>query len=200
MATTDDARIGDFTRPVVDPPKTGTSPTKDALDRAEQNLEESVQKDEATLKPMVSYEERLKEIGVTKHKAAEIIDAVLLKGFYAEDVQVTKSIKARFRTRNARDTRRAQEQIEAQRLTYDVHYSEMLARLLLASSLERFAEDQLVHMPRGTKSEDIEKAFFNRMSYVEALSDPAMRLLITKLAKFDRMIGVVLEEGSIENF
>jgi len=200
MATTDDARIGDFTRPVVDPPKTGASPTKDALDRAEQNLEDSVQKDEATLKPMISYEERLKEIGVTKAKAAEIIDAVLLKGFYAEDVQITKSIKARFRTRNARDTRRAQEQIEAQRLTYDVHYSEMLARLLLASSLERFGDDKLTHVMKGTKNDDVEKAFFNRMSYVESLSDPAMRLLITKLAKFDRMIGIVLEEGAIENF
>jgi hypothetical protein len=200
MPTTDDARIGDFSRPVVDPPKAGTSPTKDALDHAEQKLEEAVQQDEATLKPMVSYEERLKEIGVTKVKAAEIIDAVLLKGYYAEDVAITKSIKARFRTRNSRDTKRAQEQIEAQRLTYEVHYSELLARLLLAASLERFADDVFTHLPRGSKHDAIEKAFFDRLSYVENLSDPAMRLLITKLTKFDRMISTVLEEGAIENF
>ena len=200
MPTTDDARIGDFSRPVVEMAPQGVSPTKDALEQAERKLEVATLQDEATLKPMVSYEERLKEVGVSKSKASEIIDAVLLKGYYAEDVQITKSIKARFRTRNARDTKRAQEQIEAQRLTYDVHYSEILARLLLSASIERFADDVFTHMPRGAKHDAIEKAFFDLMSYVESLSDPAMRLLITKLSKFDRMISVVLEEGSIENF
>lgn len=200
MATTDDVRIGDFTRPVVNAPTSGASPTKEALDQAEQKLETAARKDEATLKPIASYEERLKEVDVSKSKASEIIDAVLLKGYYAEDVQITKSIKARFRTRNARDTKRAQEQIEAQRLTYDIHYSEVLARLLLASSLERFADDAFVHHPRGAKYDLIEQAFSERQAYVDSLSDPAMRLLITKLSKFDRMISVVLEEGSIENF
>jgi len=197
MATSDDLRIGDFSRPVVSAP---SSPTKEALEQAEHQLDVSSKRDEATLKPMASYEERLREVGVTREKAAEIIDAVLLKGFYAEDIALTKNIKARFRTRNARDTKRAQEQIETQRLTYDMHYSEALARLLLASSLERFADDALKHHPRNAKFEDLEKAFFDRVSYVDSLSDPALRLLLTKLSKFDRMISTVLEEGSIENF
>jgi hypothetical protein len=203
MATTDDVRIGDFTRPVVNAPNpasTGSSPSKDALDQAEQKLETAARRDDAVLKPIASYEDRLREVDVSKEKASEIIDAVLLKGYYAEDVVITKTITARFRTRNARDTKRAQEQIEAQRLTYDIHYSEVLARLLLASSLERFASDAFTHHPRGAKYDAIEKAFSDRLTYVESLSDPAMRLLITKLSKFDRMISVVLEEGSIENF
>lgn len=200
MATTDDVRIGDFTRPPVGAPPSGASPTKDALDQAEAKLAAAAARDEAALKPMASYEEQLKKVDVTNAQAAIIIDAVLLKGYYAEDVTITKTIKARFRTRNARDTKRAQEQIEAQRLTYDIHYSEVLARLLLAASLEQFAGDTFVHPPRSAKQDVIEKAFFERLAYVDSLSDPAMRLLITKLSKFDQMIGTVLAEGSIENF
>lgn len=200
MATSDDLRIGDFSRPVVDAPKPGTSPTKERLDALEGQLEGEANKAEASLKPMASYEERLREVGVTRAKAAEVIDAVLLKGSYSEDIPLTKSIMARFRTRNARDTKRAQEQIEAMRLSYDVHYNEAMARLLLAASLERFGDDTFKHPMRTAPQGDIEKSFFDRLTYVDGLSDPAMRLLLTKLSKFDRMVSVVLEEGSIENF
>jgi hypothetical protein len=202
MPSTDDARIGDFSRPVVTPAPAPTvsGPTKDALDRAERGLDLEARKDEAALKPMTSYEDRLKEVGVSREKASTIIDAVLLKGYYAEDVMLTRTIKARFRTRNARDTKRAQEQIETQRLSYDRHYNELLARLLLASSLERFGDDSFTQPPRGAKIDDIEKAFFDRLAYVDSMSDPALRLMMNKLSTFDRMIATVLEEGSIENF
>ena len=197
MSTSKDVRIGDFSRPVVDAPP--ASPTKDALVGAEEALGTDARREEAALKPMLSYEERLKEVGVDRDKAAQIIDAVLLKGFYAEDVPITKRIKARFRTRSSRDTKRAQEVIEAQRLTYDVHYNELLSRLLLSASLESFGEDKLPH-PRKVPTDDLEKAFQERVNYIDNMADPALRILMQRLAKFDRMISIVLEEGSIENF
>lgn len=200
-ADTNDIRIGDFSRPVVEAKKPDArSPTKEALENVEQKLDEDARKDEASLKPMQSYEETLREIGVTRDKAADIVDAVLLKGFYAEDVQVTKTIFARLRTRNARDTKRAQEMIEAQRLTYEIHYNELLSRYLLAASLESFGQDRLKHAPKGAKPDDAEAAYRSRLAYVEELSDPALRLLFVKLSKFDNMIATVLKEGAIENF
>jgi hypothetical protein len=197
MSTSKDARIGDFSRPVVDAPP--ASPTKEAFVSAEESLGADARREEAALKPMQSYEERLKEIGVSREKAAQIIDAVLLKGFYAEDVQITKRVKARFRTRSSRDTKRAQEVIEAQRLTYDTHYNELLSRLLLSASLESFGEDKLPH-PRKVSSDELEKAFQERVSYIDNMADPALRILMQRLVKFDRMISAILEEGSIENF
>ena len=201
MSTSKDVRIGDFSRPVVDAPAGAppASPTRDTLVSAEESLGDDARREEAALKPMLSYEDRLKEVDVTREKAAEIIDAVLLKGFYAEDVKITKRIKARFRTRSSRDTKRAQEIIEAQRLTYDVHYNELLSRILLSASLEMFGEDKLPH-PRKVSSDDLEKAFQERIAYIDSMADPALRILMQRLAKFDRMISVVLEEGSIENF
>ena len=201
MATSDDLRIGDFSRPVVEASKPGASPEKERLDALEGQLETATRKDEATLKPMASFADKLKEVGIDKAKAAEIIDAVLLKGFYAEDVKITTKIKARLRTRSARDTKRATEMLEAQRLTLDTHYNESLTRILLAASLEQFGDDKLPH-PQGRKVsyEETEKAFQERIAYVDGMSDPAMRVMFIKLAKFDRMISTALEEGSIENF
>lgn len=205
MANTDDARIGDFSRPPVDPPKKPAaappSPTKEALEAAETRLDEDTAKDEAALKPMASFEERLKDAGLTREKAAEIIDAVLLKGFYAEDIKITSTVKMRLRTRNARDTKRAQEILEAQRFTIDAHYSESWGRLLLAASLEGFANDKFVHPnPRKDNYETIEKAYQERIAYVDALPDPALRVMLQRLYKFDNRISIALEEGSIENF
>ena len=200
MPTPDDLRIGDFSRPTVDPPKTA-SPTKERLETLENQLDAEASKDEAALKPMASYEEKLKEAGLTKDKAAEIIDAVLLKGFYAEDIKVTSKVKVRLRTRNARDTKRAQEMLEAQRFTIDAHYTETWSRLLLAASLEQFGDDKFTHpSPRKEAFEVIEMAYQDRVAYVESLPDPALRVLFGKLWKFDNRVSVALEEGSIENF
>lgn len=189
--------IGDFSRPLVEQP---ASPTEAALRKAEDQLDEASQRDEAALKPMTSYEDKLKEVGLTKNKASDIIDAVLIKGFYSEDIRITSKVKARFRTRNSRDTRRAQEILESQRISYDTHYNEVLSRLLLASSLEQFGNDKLSHPERKSSQEDIEKQFQERVAYVDSMPDPALRILMTQLAKFDRMVSTALSEGCVENF
>jgi hypothetical protein len=46
----------------------------------------------------------------------------------------------------------------------------------------------------------MEKAFQERVAYVDNMADPTLRILMQRLVKFDRMISAVLEEGSIENF
>lgn len=192
----DDVRIGDFSKPVAP----AASPTKDALEAAEKRFDADTKKDEAALKPMASYEERIREVGVSREKASEIIDAVLLKGYYSEEISITSTIKARFRTRGARDTRRAQEMIERERVSFNQHYDELFSRYLLAASLEAFGGETLTHPPRGAKADTVEKMYADRLNFVENLSEPALRMLFLKLAKFDRMIATVLEEGSIENF
>jgi hypothetical protein len=197
----DPITIGDFSKPVVERPAVPASPTETALRSAEARLDAEVKKDEEALQPLQTYADRLKEAGVDLAKAAKIVDEVLLKGFYAEDMPVTKTISVRLRTRSARDTKRIQELLEAERPTFDHHYRESMTRLLLAASLERFGNDKLGHPDKKTNAEDIEKMFQERISYVDnQVSDPALRILFQKLWKFDRMITIALEEGAIENF
>lgn len=200
MPTNDDVRIGDFSRPIVPAPDKAVT-TKESLEAAAAAIKVDVDKDEEALKPITSYEEKLKQVGLTRAKAAAIVDAILLNGHYAEEIKVTSTIAVKLRTRNARDIKRIQEILEAQRFTLDAHYSETWGRLLLAASLEAFAKDKFTHPnPRTTPVEDIEKAFMDRVNYVDGLPDPALRLLLQKLYKFDNRITAALEEGVIENF
>ena len=113
MAEFDEVRIGDFSKPVGEMLSGGvsSSPVKEKLDAAEKQLDDKATVAEATLRPMQTYEDRLREVGVTREEAARIIDAVLLRGFYSEEIPITKSISLRLRTRTARDTKRIQEEL-----------------------------------------------------------------------------------------
>lgn len=200
--------IGDFSKPVVPPPASAprvaaeppAGPTKEMLDAAEKELKEEAKAVEAELRPMATYEEQLKTIGVTKEEAAKIVDSVIMKGYWSEEIPLTKSIRIRLRTRNKRDIQRAQDHLENVRPMYDAHYQEQLWEQLAAASLEQFANDKFEHPTRATKAEDVEKMFEVRYMYIKSMAEPAYRLLQYKLAKFDEKIRIVLQEGAIENF
>lgn len=193
----DDVRIGDFSRPLAAP---GSGPAKEALEKEERRLDQEVAVVESELKPLSSYEERLKEVGVTREQAAAIVNAIMTRGFWSDEIKITKSLRVRFRTRSKRDTTRAQNYVEAQRPAYDAHYADLMTHQLLAASLEQLGEDKFEHPSRKATADEVEKAFTDRFVYVETLGDPAYRLLAAKLAAFDRKVSVVLEEGTVENF
>jgi hypothetical protein len=202
----DDLRIGDFSRPVTPAPRPpDQAPARTAAvpaDAAEAALGAEAGALEAELGPMRSYEEQLREIGVSREEAARIIDAIMNRGFWSEEVSVTRSIRARFRTRNSRDRSRAIEYIENARPAYEAHVQEMMNKQLLAASLESFAGDKFAHADaRTAKAEDIEAAFEARFRFVNGvISDPALNLLMRHFHKFDLKIRTVMQEGAVENF
>lgn len=203
MPSAEEIKIGDFSKPLVEmkpAAQPGESPSKARLETAENSLEAEAQSAEAALKPIKSYEERLKEAGVTKEQAADIIDAVIMKGYWSEPVKVTSRISVTLRTRSARDVRRIQDYLEVQRPVYDNHYSEILGRMMLAASLEKLGKDSFSFPGKDAKDNEYETAFQQRATYIENLADPVLRLLLLKLWAFDEKIRTVLAEGTVENF
>jgi hypothetical protein len=71
--------------------------------------------------------------------------------------------------------------------------------LLLAASLSSSATAAAPPPLRKT-SEAESRRRRERVAYVDALPDPALRVLFRKLFEFDQRITVALAEGSIENF
>lgn len=199
MPGIDDAAIGDFSRSVVPKPAQG-SPEKDRLDQTEARLGQEATSIEKATKPLESYEEQLKEVGVSREEAAQIIDAILMQGYYAEDIHLTKRIVVRLRTRLYRDTRRTQDYIERAMPKYDNHYNEIVNRYALAASIEQLGPTKLEHPKTNASADEIEKSFENRLTFVESLIEPTLRLLFNKLYRFDLKLRVVLEEGALENF
>ena len=203
MPSAEEIKIGDFSKPLVEMKpgaQPGESPSKARLESAEHNLEAEAQSAEAALKPIKSYEDRLKEANITKEQAAEIIDAVIMKGFWSEPIKITSRISVVLRTRSARDVRRIQDYLEVQRPVYDTHYNEILSRMTLAASLERLGKDGFTFPGKEAKDADYENAFQQRAAYIENLADPVLRLLFLKLWAFDEKIRAVLAEGTVENF
>ena len=203
MFSAEEIKIGDFSKPLVEMKpgaQPGESPSKARLESAESSLEAEAQNAEAALKPIKSYEDRLKEAGVTKDQAADIIDSVIMKGYWSESIKVTNRISVTLRTRSARDVRRIQNYLEVQRQVYDVHYNEILSRMTLAASLEALGKDLFSFPGKDAKDVDYENAFQQRATYIENLADPVLRLLFLKLWTFDEKIRAVLAEGTVENF
>lgn len=198
----EETRIGDFSQPLVPKPAAPvvTGETKGRMEAAEQSLESEANEAEAALKPLKSFEEKLKDAGVTKEQAADIIDAVLMKGHWTDTIKVTSRISVKLRTRSARDIRRIQDYLEVHRPVYDTHYTEIQGRMMLAASLEQLGSDKLPFPGKEVKAEEYEKAFQERVNYIENLADPILRLLFLKLWTFDEKIRTVLSEGTIENF
>lgn len=198
----DDLKIGDFTKPVVPPTKPTTPPpTKIPVSPDEAALGAEAAAVEAELVPMRTYEDLLKDAGITREEAARIVDAIMERGYWAESVKITKTITARFRTRSSRDRTRAMDRVETARPAFDAHYYDLMNKLLLAASLESFGSMKFNHPLYDAKLEEVETAFDTRFRYLDAvIADPAYQLLLRAFLRFEEKIRVVTQEGVIENF
>ncbi len=205
----DEPHIGDFARPLVkrpepaqsqQPQSSASAPQQDKLAAAEARLAAEANKVEESLKPLATYEEQLKAVGVTKEKAAEIVDAVLMQGFYSEPFSLTSRIKGRLRSREYRDTLRTQRQLEIEVPKHQTTYNEINYRYQLAASLEQYASTSFKFPDRNTSTEEAEKMFETRLRFIEGLPEATTQLLFSKLEKFNRKVFIVCQEGAIENF
>src|SRR4051812_25369338 len=184
----EETQIGDFSRPIARRPEPQSA---DRLDAAEAKLAAEAKRVEETLKPMTSYEDQLKSVGVTKEQAAEIVDAVLMKGFWSEPFQITSKLKGRFRSREYRDTLRLQRQLEIESPKMQIVYNEIRFPSLLAASLEQSGQNRFVFPNKNTTADEAEKLFENRLSFIHNLPEATVTILFTKLSKFDNKIFVV---------
>lgn len=204
----DDLKIGDFTQPVVPTkpapklaPGQAAPQAKIPVGPDEVALGAEAAAVEAELVPMRTYEDQLKDAGVTREEAARIVDAIMERGFWAEDVKITKSVSARLRTRGSRDRTRAMDRVETARPAYDAHYYDLMNKLLLAASLESFGKVKFEHPARDAKPEDVEATFEIRFRYLDTvIADPAYQLLMRAFLKFEDKIRIVTQEGVVENF
>lgn len=197
----DDAKIGNFERPVAaNLPKPKPSPVEQRFEGAESQLQKEETKAEEALKPRESYEQRLNAAGLTMDDAALIVDAILEKGFWEEDVRITTKKKATFRSRQAFDAERVNTVLEVLKPAFNTTMQEITYKYLLASSISRY-DNMIFDFPTAkTNKDEREKLFEKRLNWVDGLPDPLLRLLYQKLSKFDMKIAAVTDEGAIENF
>lgn len=198
----DETKIGDFRRPVAEnlPKPTKASPGEARLEGTESALQKEEAKAEEALKPRVSYETRLKEVGVTMDEAALIVDSILEQGFWEEEIRITSKKKAVFRSRQAHDAERINTVLETLRPSFIDTQREITYKFLLAASISKYDTTVFDFSTTKTTRDAREKLFTTRLDWVENLPDPLLRMLYNKLALFDAKISAVTAEGAIENF
>lgn len=139
--------------------------------------------------PEITYAERVKKHDLTLEDALTIISEVFDNGFYEKTYQVTPKHSVTFRTRTTSDQDRVLRRIESDAPQYPASISQLLAKYNIAASIVKF------------KGEDLSKRDFeDKYKMVANLPEVVLRLLSTKLIKFDQMMLAVLDEGAVENF
>lgn len=171
--------------PVAPPPPE----PKEAVD-ADKLAEEAVQA--APLDPHDAYLKELERLKVSKEEAAKIVDAMLFKGFYEEDVPLTKKVKIKLRTRGQDAVDRLNQAIDRIDPKYNGTLYSLIAEYNLSASLVAYGPHAF--------DPSTEEGFERTRKYVKSLPTPVFQLLATKLSKFDEKTMVVMTEGAVESF
>ena len=194
--------IGDFERPIVPPkaPPKAEGPVPAALDADERALANAADDVKKELKPLERYEKALKDLKLTRDEAATIVDTILMQGYWTKEMKLTPKRKIVFRSRLYKDTQRFHDFCEVTQPRNPSYYNEILYKYSLAASLEQYDTVKFDHPGRDADEKMIAEAFRKRLSFVENLGDPALRLCYAKLSEFDEIVSTVMQEGAVENF
>ena len=185
--------------------------TKDALDEAnipppterEQEAEKRIslyQEIQDQLKPITDYKAYLKELDISEEDAAQIVDDLLMKGYYEERFPLSKKIAVTLRTREQRDTIRLQTALQVQRPLYNDTMDEIITRYNMAASLVSFGRETFAFSKVTDENKVASDLFDKRLDYVERLAAPVFSRLSILLATFDRKVAAVMRNGVAENF
>jgi hypothetical protein len=139
--------------------------------------------------PELTYKDRIRKHDITLEKAEEVVDSMIVDGYYEETYALTKKYNVTFRTRTLEDQNRIMERIEVLKPNYPSTLSNIVAQYNVAASLVQFKEIDFLKLE-----------FKEKLDWVRKCPDTVVRALALKLNKFDAMIADVMSEGAIENF
>lgn len=185
------SRIGED----IDSPAEATIPAADAEIKPEDVPTPTIAKT-----PHEEWLEEIEEIKLSKAEAARIVDSILSKGHYEESYKVNKTMFS-LRTRSTADADRAMEILHEQKPSSTAHYSHLVSRINLASSLVKFGANSFPHTAPASNNRDaLDKEWRERYRFITSLPAPIFYLLSQVLQKFDQKVALAGDARSIENF
>ena len=176
------------------------SPPQDSTSAEPEVKPEEVATPALAKTPHEEWLEEIEELKLTKSEAARIVDAILSKGHYEESYKVNKTMFS-LRTRSTADADRAMEILHEQKPSSTAHYSHLVSRINLASSLVKFGPSSFPHTAPASNNRDVlDKEWRERYRFITSLPAPIFYLLSQVLQKFDQKVALAGDARSIENF
>lgn len=173
------------------------TPNKELVGAVEARLQEDLDEGAGIVKKALTYEDRLKEAGISQDEANGIRDALLIDGYYSEGYALSPRVTVRFRSRSYQDYVRYHQEIERRRPQYVSERDEIMVRYFLASSLESLGGTNFEFPSEPDKAE---AAFNLRMQRILSMPAAVVELLNRKIYQFDEKLRIVLSEGAVEDF
>jgi hypothetical protein len=170
------------------PPSTGSETPMDDI-QLEKKLQEAM--DAATVAPAKTYDEKLKDLGITREEANSIIDAIMTNNVYERAYPITKNSRVVFRTRELSDQESTQDIIERSAPQFMGTMGLIMSKNNLLSSLAEL---------NGTRFEDNDVDRSKAKKFIERLPYAVFSILINKLVQFDTLIATVTDESALQNF
>jgi hypothetical protein len=181
---------------IVDKRPKADTPASSLSEGIQEELKDSIDRTKKTAEKAKSYEEILSERDISLQKAHAIVDAMLERGFYEETMSVTRSSTVTFRTRVHADYVRYLRALELYNPKYVEEQQEIQIRYFLAASIVSFKG----HSFNKAKDASDDEFFDTKLDWLSNQPESLVRLLATKLSKFDQQIQIVMSEGVVENF
>jgi len=189
-----------------DPAKAGTpnasvdSPAVKLAEGVQNEIKKDIEDNKQGAVKAQGYQEILEEAEISIQKAHAIVDDLLTKGYYEEDIKITKTTYVTFKTRTQADYRRYLRALEVVGPKFIDEQQEIQLRYFLAASLVSFKGQKFETDKSNGRDDGVSDAFNKKLDWLNNQPDSLVTLLAVKLSKFDRMVKVVMSEGVVENF
>ena len=181
-------------------------PGKYTDDLAQSSLEEgeapSQAKDESEKKPpMERWREALAAADLTEAEADKILDSVLATGTYEKSYKIFRGrLTVTLRSRDSASLQRVSDALDAVKTNDSRVHLQTMNRYNLAASIVRYQDKVFKHPPPVAESADREKAFYERLVFIDTIPAPVLVQLYAVLGKFDSIVYAALSEGAEMGF
>jgi len=201
--------VGQFSGPQTNSPRVAPLQRKEeekdqeeAGEVSEKDIQKSIIDAKKTAEEIhKEYLEGLKKVELSVDRARALMDEMLEKGYCTETHNWRQNTKVVIRTRNYQDTLRTQRYLEVESPTYAANVDEIIMRYNTAASLVQYGDHAFEH-PEDTEASDekVERAFDQRLKFVERLPNVVMGKLSTLVHNMDVRVAAVFAEGAPEDF
>jgi hypothetical protein len=158
--------------------------------------------EEATRKsPIERWRDAIEAAGITEEEADKVLDAVLAQGYYEKAYKVFRGrLTVVLRSRDSAALQRVSDALDAVR-TNDLRvHTQTMNRYNLAASLVRYQDKVFKHPAPNADPVERERAFSDRLSFIDSIPAPVLLQLYAVLGKFDSIVFAALSEGAEMGF
>lgn len=166
-------------------------------DAPESAIAEKGEEETGTKNPMDRWRAAIAAADLTEEDADRILDSVLSTGYYEKSYKIFRGkLAVTLRSRDSAALQRVSDALDSVR-TNDVRvHTQTMNRYNLAASIVRYQDRQFKHPAASSDPMEKDRAFSDRLTFIDSIPAPILLQLYTLLGKFDSAVFAALSEGA----